>query len=134
MGQLLQRSQESFQSLAQRHGLNPKTVAKGRKRTTAQDAAMGPKPASTVLRPEAEAAAVAFGQHPQLPLDECLYALQASIPRLTRSALHRLFQRHGVSRRPGPERAEKKKKFTAYPIGYRHVEFAEVRTEQGKRY
>jgi hypothetical protein len=45
-----------------------------------------------------------------------------------------LFQRHGVSRLPGPEPAEKKKKFKAYPIGYLHVDFAEVRTEQGKRY
>jgi transposase InsO family protein len=130
----IQHSQESLQSLAQRHGINPKTVAKWRKRTTAQDAAMGPKPASTVLSPEEEAAAVAFRQHTQLPLDDCLYALQASIPRLTRSALHRLFQRHGVSRLPDPEPAEKKKKFKAYPIGYLHVDFAEVRTEQGKLY
>ena len=130
----IQHSQESLQSLAQRQGINPKTVAKWRKRTTAQDAAMGPKPASTVLSPEEEAAAVAFRQHTQLPLDDCLYALQASIPRLTRSALHRLFQRHGVSRLPDPEPAEKKKKFKAYPIGYLHVDFAEVRTEQGKLY
>jgi hypothetical protein len=35
-----------------------------------------------------------------LPLDDCLYALQNSIPHLTRSGLHRLFQRHDISRRP----------------------------------
>jgi hypothetical protein len=45
---------------------------------------MGPKPASTVRSPEEEAAAVAFRQHTPLPLDDCLYALQATIPRLTR--------------------------------------------------
>jgi transposase-like protein len=80
----IERSQQSLQSLAQRHGINPKTVAKWRKRTTPQDAAMGPQPASTGLSPEEEAAAVAFRQHTQLPLDDCLYALQAMIPRLTR--------------------------------------------------
>lgn len=31
------------------------------------------------------------------PLDDCLYALQPSIPHLTRSAPHRCLQRHGIS-------------------------------------
>ena len=30
-----------------------------------------------------------------LPLDDCLYALQPTIPHLTRSSLHRCLQRHG---------------------------------------
>ncbi|GAB2943281.1 hypothetical protein GCM10027048_04880 [Hymenobacter coalescens] len=132
----IQRSQESLQSLAQRHGIAPKTVAKWRKRTSTQDAPMGPKPASTVLSPEEEAAAVAFRQHTQLPLDDGLYALQAGIPRLTRSALHRLFQRHGISRLPPSVdgKSPAKKKFKHYPIGYLHVDFAEVHTEQGRVY
>src|SRR4028119_1558217 len=129
-----QHSQQSRQSLAQRHGSHPKTGAKGRKRPTAQDAAMGPKPASTVLSPQEEAAAVAFRQHPQRPLDDGLSALQASMPRLTRSALPRLFQCPGVSRLPDPEPAEKKKKVKASPLGYLPVDWAEVRTEPGKLY
>ena len=32
---------------------------------------------------------LAFRRHTLLPLDDCLYALQPSIPHLTRSALHR---------------------------------------------
>ena len=39
---------------------------------------------STVLSIEEEAIIVAFRKHTLLPLDDCLYALQASIPRLTR--------------------------------------------------
>jgi hypothetical protein len=31
---------------------------------------------------------VAFRRHTLLPLDDCLYALQPSLPHLTRSALH----------------------------------------------
>ena len=72
----IQRSQESLQALAKRHNINPKTVAKWRKRATATDAPMGPKPASTVLTGEQEAIAVAFRQHKLLPLADCLYALQ----------------------------------------------------------
>jgi hypothetical protein len=49
---------------------------------------MGPKaPHSTVLSAEEEALAVAFRKHALLPLDNCLYALQATIPHLTRSSL-----------------------------------------------
>ena len=55
---------------------------------------MGPKTIhSTVLTIEEEAMVVAFRRHTLLPLDDCLYALQATIPRLTRSALHRCLQR-----------------------------------------
>ena len=61
---------------------------------------MGPMPASTVLAVEQEAMAVTFRQHTLLPLDDYLYALQATIPHLSRSAWHCCFQRHGTHRLP----------------------------------
>ena len=74
------------------------------KASLVHDAAMGPKaPHSTVLSAEEEALAVAFRKHTLLSLDDCLYALQATIPHLTRSSLHRLFQRHSISRLPAIE-------------------------------
>ena len=132
----IQRSQESLQILAKRLSINPKTVAKWRKRIIVVDAPMGPKPASTVLTAQQGAIAVAFRQHTLLPLDDCLYALQATIHNLSRSALHRCFQRNGISRLPllDQNRPPKKKKFKDYPIGYLHVDFAEVQTEEGKHY
>ena len=79
--------------------------------------------------------AVAFRRHTLLPLDDCLYALQPTIPHLTRSSLHRCLQRHGISRLPQVEgEASAKRKFKAYPIGYFHIDIAEVRTAQGKLY
>ena len=97
---------------------------------------MGPKqPCSTVLSAEQEAVAVAFRKQTLLPLDDCLYTLRATMPQRTRSALHRCFQRHGISRLPEIEGGKPaKKKFRKYPIGYFHVDIAEVRTEQGKLY
>ncbi len=78
---------------------------------------------------------VAFRRHTLLPLDDCLYVLQASIPHLTRSSLHRCLQRHGVSQLPSIEGdAPIRAKFKSYPIGYFHIDIAEVRTEQGKLY
>ena len=52
---------------------------------------------------EEEAVIVAFRRHTLLPLDDCLYALQPTIPRLTRSSLHRCLQRHGIGRLPDIE-------------------------------
>jgi transposase InsO family protein len=70
-----------------------------------------------------------------LPLDDCLYALQPTIPHLTRSSLHRCLQRHGISRLPDVEGDKgPKKKFKSYPIGYFHVDIAGVHTAQGRLY
>ena len=75
--------------LSRELGSNPKTVATWRKRATVEDMKTGSmEPRSTVLTEEEEAAIVAIRHHTLLPLDDCLYALQPSIPHLTRSALH----------------------------------------------
>ena len=81
----IQHSQESLRALAKRYGINPKTVAKWRNRNSLADERTGPKnPRSTVLTVEEEAIIVAFRRHTLLPLDDCLYALQAAIPNLAR--------------------------------------------------
>jgi len=127
----IQNSQASLRELAVRYGINPKTVAKWRRRDSVCDARMGPRePRSTILSKEEEALIVAFRKHTLLSLDDCLYTLQATIPHLTRSSLHRCLQRHGINRLPethGDKPA--KRKFKSYPIGYFHVDIAEVRTD-----
>jgi len=132
----IQHSQESIRSLAGRHGVNPKTIAKWKKRTTATDLKTGPKhPKSTVLTIEEEAIIVAFRKHTLLPLDDCLYSLQVTIPHLTRSSLHRCLERHGINRLPDVAGDKPlRKKFKSYPIGYFHIDIAEVQTAEGKLY
>jgi transposase-like protein len=76
----IQHSQESLRTLARRHGINSKTVAKWRKRCSVSDLRTGPKhPRSTVLMVEQEAVIIAFRRHTQLPLDDCLYPLQPTM-------------------------------------------------------
>jgi len=130
----IQNSQESIRAIAGRYSINPKTVAKWKKRTAVSDLRTGPREIkSTVLTIEEEAIVVAFRRHTLLPLDDCLYALQATIPCLTRSSLHRCLQRHGISRLPEVEGDKApKKKFKSYPIGYFHIDIAEVQTAEGK--
>ena len=132
----IQHSEASLRPLAARYGINQKTVAKWKRRTSVADVPTGPKePRSTVLSVEDEAVVVAFRRHTLLPLDDCLYALQATIPHLTRSSLHRCLQRHGISRLPDVAGDKPdKRKFKSYPIGYFHIDIAEVQTAEGKLY
>jgi transposase-like protein len=97
----IQHSQERLRALATRYGGNPKTAFKWRKGSSVSDLPTGPRgPKSSVLSVQEE---VEFRRHTLLPLDDCLYALQAAISRLTRSSLRRCLQRHGVSRLPEVE-------------------------------
>src|SRR5580692_6011812 len=123
----IQNSQESLRALSKRYGINPKTVAKWKKRGSVADLPTGPKePKSTSLSLEDEAIIVAFRKHTLLPLDDCLYALHATIPHLTRSSLHRCLQRHGISRLPDVEDGKGiKRKFKTYTIGWFHIDLAE---------
>ena len=133
----IQHSKESLKVLSQRYGVNFKTILKWKHRDYVHDSPMGPKnPHSTVLSREEEAVCVAFRKHTLLPLDDCLYALQETIPKLSRASLHRLFKRNGINRLPKEEIVEKKpkKKFKNYQIGYFHVDITEVHTETGKLY
>jgi transposase InsO family protein len=132
----IQHSEASLRQLAKRYGVNPKTVAKWKLRSVTGDRRTGPRePRSTVMSADEEAIVVAFRRHTLLPLDDCLYALQPTIPHLTRSSLHRCFQRHGVSRLPDTDGDRpQRSRFKHYPIGYFHIDIAEVRTEQGKLY
>ena len=81
-----------------------------------------------MLSQEDKAVIVAFRWHTLLPLDDCLYALQRSLQHLTRSLVHRCVQRLGISRLPDVDGDKpKRSRFKAYPIGYLHIDIAQVR-------
>jgi transposase len=111
----IQHSQARLRVLAKRYGINQKTVAKWKRRTSVGDLPTGPKGTkSTALSVEEETIIVAFRRPTLLPLDDCLYALQPTIPHLTRSSLHRCLQRHGISQLPQAEgEVSRKRKFKA---------------------
>ena len=100
----IQHSEASLRALAKRYGINGKTVAKWKKRGSVADLRTGAKDAaSTVLSIEEEAVIVAFRRHTLLPLDDCLYALQSTIPHLTRRGCTAACSATEISRLPQVE-------------------------------
>jgi hypothetical protein len=97
----IQHGQENAKRPASRHAINPKTAARWHRGSSGRTLgrAQG-NLAATTLSVGPEAIAAAFCKHALLPLDDGLYALQATMPPLTRPAFHRCFQRHGISRLP----------------------------------
>jgi transposase-like protein len=76
----IQNSQESLRALAKRHGINPKTVAKWKKRDSTADLSTGPRePMSTSLSLEVEAIIIAFRKHTLLPLDDMPFSRRSHI-------------------------------------------------------
>ncbi|ENA26519.1 hypothetical protein HMPREF1487_09626 [Pseudomonas sp. HPB0071] len=57
------------------------------------------------------------------------------MPTLSRSGLHRLYQRHGISNLSrSAEPVREKKAFKRYPLGYLHIDITEMHTAEGKAY
>ena len=97
----IQASQDTDKACAHKMGLNAKTVAKWRRRTSVEDAPRGPKTRPRrALTDEDEVLAVALRQLTWAPLDVLLARLRPILPDLSRSALYRAWVRWGVSRTP----------------------------------
>ena len=64
---LIQESKDSIAALAKRYGVNPKTVAKWRKRKHTQDLPTGPKKARSSSLSVAQEAAALQEAYPPLP-------------------------------------------------------------------
>ena len=74
-----------------------------------------------------------FRRRTLLPLDDLMGCLRESIPKLSRSSLHRCLLRHGISRLPASEiKATGRGKFAPTEIGYVHIDIAELRLAEGK--
>lgn len=90
--------QARLAQLSRELGINRRQPPGGESVRSLRIAKTGPKePRSTAHSDANEAMVVAFRRHTLLLLDDCLYALQPSIPHLTRSALETSEQRLGLA-------------------------------------
>ena len=132
----LRYSDRKLRSRSKESGINPKTVAKWWKWQIVKDRKTGQRKLhSMVLNQAEEGMIVAFRRQTLLPLNDCQYALQPSIPHLARSALNQCPQRHGILRLPNVKGEKpKRQQFKRCHISFFHIDIAEVQTVEGKLY
>jgi len=95
----IQASEEKNTVLAKRYGVDRKTIAKWKARKFSSDVRMGAKnPRSKFLTLDDEVIILAYRWRTRLSLDESLVRLRRLMPQLSRSALYRCLERHGLSK------------------------------------
>jgi len=96
---------------------------------------MGPRDrASQHLSQEQEHLAIALRKQGHLSLDDLMGQLLETAPWLSRSALHRCLQRHGISRQPATQVPRRRGKFEETTLGFVHIDSAEMKISSGKQH
>jgi transposase-like protein len=101
----IQRSKKPVAELVAELGVSETTVRRWRDRTTVTDRSHAPKTLTTSLSALEEALVCELRTQLQLPLDDVTEVMRRCVnAKLSRSAIHRCLVRHGLNRRPKPEK------------------------------
>jgi transposase len=101
----IQRSKRPVAELASELGVSETTIYRWRGRTTVTDRSHTPKRLATKLTPTEEALICDLRTRLQLPLDDVTEVMRRCInAEISRSATHRCLKRHGLSRKPKPDK------------------------------
>ena len=96
----IQKSSASNQALARELGIHSRTVARWKGRQDVADRSTRPHRPATTMTAWEEALVAELRRSLALPLDDILEAMRRCLnPKLSRSAIHRCLQRHGLSAR-----------------------------------
>lgn len=118
----IQRSRKPVAELAAELGVNETTIRRWRGRTTVQDHSHRPKTLTTSLSTIEETLVCELRTTLQLPLDDVVEVMRRCVnAELSRSAIHRCLQRHGISQRPKPDKP-KVGVFEQATIGFIHID------------
>jgi IS30 family transposase len=118
----IQRSKKSVAELSTELGVGETTIRRWRGRTSVEDRSHRPKKLSIGLTGTEETLVCELRTSLQLPLDDIVEVMQRCIrPTLSRSAIHRCLQRHGISRRPKSDKP-KAGIFEQATVGFIHID------------
>jgi hypothetical protein len=119
----IQKSPASNAALARELGIHSRTVARWKARRDVGDRSARPHRLATTMTEWEEALIVELRRSLALPLDDIVEAMRRCInPELSRSAIHRCLQRHGVSARLTPQKAPAAGFHTEAPAGFIHID------------
>jgi transposase InsO family protein len=118
----IQRSKKSVAALSEELGVGERTIRRWRGRTTVEDRSHTPKNLAISLTATEEMLVCELRAALQLPLDDIVEVMRRCVrQKLSRSAIHRCLQRHGISRRARPERP-RIGTFEQATVGFIHID------------
>lgn len=101
----IQSSPASVAALAGELGVSETTIRRWRKRSTVRDASHTPNRLAISLSPLEEELVCELRTRLQLPLNDIVEVMRRCLnPQLSRSAIYRCLRRHGLARRPTPDK------------------------------
>jgi len=122
----IQEAEGSYAELAKRFNVNIKTIQTWKNRDFVEDKPMGNGRKNSVLTEEEEIIICNVREKTRLPLDDLFELLQKTIPKLSRSNLHRCLQHYGISRLPKETNAKRTTgKFKTYDLGFVHIDITD---------
>jgi transposase-like protein len=129
----IQRSRRPVADLAIELGVSETTIRRWRERTTINDRSHAPKTLTTSLSALEEALVCELRTKLQLPLDDITEVMRRCVnAKLSRSAIHRCLKRHGLSRRPQPDKPAVGI-FEQATVGFIHVDLKHLPALQRRR-
>jgi hypothetical protein len=129
----IQASTASVAELAAELGLNETTIRRWRGRETTEDRSSRPKCIASSLSPMEEDLVRELRTLLDLPLDDIVEVMRRCVnSKLSRSAIHRCLQRHGISSRPKPAKPSSGR-FEDAPIGFIHIDLKHLPALQKRK-
>ena len=129
----IQHSRQSVAELAAEFGVSETTIRRWRSRTTVDDRSHTPKHLAISLSPIEEALVCELRTRLALPLDDIVEVMRRCLnAKLSRSAIHRCLKRHGISRRPKPDKPSVGV-FEQASVGFIHIDLKHLPALQRRK-
>ena len=131
--EIIQSSRLTNNELAQKYGVNEKTIRKWRGRDFSEDKSSRPKTIHYALNPLEQKLIELVRRSTWMSLDDVVDTVESVIPKANRSNVSRTLQMLGISQIPKEQR-KKAKKFKEYKPGYLHMDVTYMPKLEGTRY
>jgi hypothetical protein len=128
----IRNSPLSVAELARELSISETTVRRWRGRSDTADRSSRPHRLMTNLTPDEQVIALQLRQQLSLSLDDALEVMRRCLrPDISRSAIYRLWLRHGIAKSPPPAKPASAI-FAPEPFGYVHVDLKHLTRLEGK--